>query len=110
MVMPSTLKINWPPTENTSNTPAATQHASRAVRRRCAGVSVGVMVRNAGTVASGSTITNSELAASKMYSDKLKRLKLGTIQGESQTRRRSFGHDCAGKNQQQVKAPMPFIP
>jgi hypothetical protein len=34
-------------------------------------VSFGVMARNAGTTASGSTITNSELAASKMYSNSL---------------------------------------
>jgi len=34
-------------------------------------VSLGVIARNAGAVASGSTITNDELIASKMYSVKL---------------------------------------
>ena len=34
---------------------------------RCSGVSVGVIAKNAGTVASGSTITNSELDARRMY-------------------------------------------
>ena len=42
-----------------------------AVLLRSFGVSSGVMARNAGTVASGSTITNSELAASRMYSSRL---------------------------------------
>ena len=51
---------------NASSTPAATQQASRAILMRCSGVSVGVIARNAGTVASGSTITKSELAASRM--------------------------------------------
>jgi len=41
------------------------------VRMRCSAVSFGVMARNAGTTASGSTITKSELAASKMYSNNL---------------------------------------
>jgi len=57
--------------ENNSMTPAATQHASRAVRMRCSAESFGVMARNAGTTARGSTITKSELAASKMYSSRL---------------------------------------
>ena len=45
------------------------------------------MARNAGTVASGSTITKSEPSASRMYSDKLTRMELGTDCGESQTQR-----------------------
>ena len=68
MVMLMTLKTSWPATENNRRTPAVTQHASRAVRMRCSAVSFGVMARNAGTTASGSTITKSELAASKIYS------------------------------------------
>ena len=55
-------------------TPAVTKHASFAVRMRCSGVSLGVMARNAGTTASGSTITKSELAASTMYSSRLIKL------------------------------------
>jgi len=52
-------------------TPADTQHANLAVRMRCSAVSFGVMARNAGTTASGSTITKSELAANTMYASKL---------------------------------------
>jgi hypothetical protein len=40
------------------------------MRKRSSGVLLGVIARNAGAVASGSTITNSELVASKMYSVK----------------------------------------
>ena len=43
----------------------------RAVRNRCSGDSPGVIARNVGAVASGSTITNSELSANRMYSDRL---------------------------------------
>ena len=78
MVIPMTLKINCPATEKASRTPAVTQQASPAIRIRCSGVSFGVMVRNAGTVASGSTITNSEPTASRMYSDKPTQMELGT--------------------------------
>src|ERR1041384_4341375 len=83
MVMPKTLKINCPATANTSSTPAITQQASRAVRMRSCGVSVGVIARNAGTVASGSTMTKSELAASRMYSSRLT-IKLEAGRSESQ--------------------------
>src|SRR6266850_1091315 len=41
------------------------------MRIRCSGVSVGVIARKAGTTASGSTMTKSELEASKMYSGKV---------------------------------------
>ncbi len=68
MVMPRSLKIHLPASANTINTPALTQQASRAILMRCSGVSVGVIARNAGTVARGSIITNSELAASSIYS------------------------------------------
>ena len=71
MVMPMTLKISGPVREKASKMPAATVQASRAVRNRCAGDSFGVMAKNAGAVASGSMITNSELAARMMYSVKL---------------------------------------
>jgi hypothetical protein len=51
----------------------ARSHAARQprLRMRCSAVSSGVMARNAGTTASGSTITKSELAASRMYSSNL---------------------------------------
>jgi hypothetical protein len=78
------LNNNWPANEKKSMTPAATQHASRAVRMRCSAVSFGVIARNAGTTATGSTITKSELAASKMYSSKLMRTKLDVRCGKSQ--------------------------
>jgi len=71
MVMPMTLKINWPVSANASRMPAATVQASRAVCRRCSGESVGVIAKKAGTVASGSTITNSDPNANNMYSEKL---------------------------------------
>jgi hypothetical protein len=38
-------------------------------------------------VASGSTMTNSEPSASRMYSDRLKAVELGTDSSESQTRK-----------------------
>ena len=34
MVIPMTLKINWPAKEKSNKTPAATQHARPAVRMR----------------------------------------------------------------------------
>ena len=68
MVMPRILKMTVPATANASSTMAIVPHASRAVRKRCSGVLFGVIASNAGAVASGSTITNSELAASRMYS------------------------------------------
>src|SRR5438552_8404896 len=68
MVMPRNLKIHLPATAKTINTPAITQQARPAMRTRCSGVSVGVMARKAGTVASGSTMTKSELAARRTYS------------------------------------------
>ena len=69
--MPITLKISGPVSENESKMPAAVVQASRAVRSRCSRESFGVIARNAGAVASGSMITNSELAANTMYSVKL---------------------------------------
>ena len=87
MVMPMTLNTSVPAMENNSSTPAATQQASRAMRVRCSVVSLGVIARNAGTVASGSTITNSELAASKMYSGRFK-----------ETRLRADGKNCHVKS------------
>src|SRR5436190_1018528 len=68
MVIPRNLKIHLPATANPINTPAVTQHATRAIRIRSAGVSVGVIARKAGTVAKGSTMTKRELVASRMYS------------------------------------------
>ena len=46
-----------------------------AILMRGSGVSVGVIARKAGTVARGSTITKSELAASNVYSARLMRSK-----------------------------------
>src|SRR5260221_685389 len=71
MVMPRNLKIHLPAMANVSSTPAMTPQASRAMRMRDSGESCGVMAMNAGTVASGSTITNNELAASRIYSERL---------------------------------------
>lgn len=71
MVIPRILNTVEPATENTSNTAAVVPQATLAVRNRCSGVSLGVMARKAGAVASGSTITNNELPASRMYSLKL---------------------------------------
>jgi hypothetical protein len=68
MVMPRNLKIHFPAEAKTTNTPAVTRQAIRAILIRCSGVSWGVMARKASTVATGSTITNNELAAKRMYS------------------------------------------
>ncbi len=70
MVMLKILKTSVPAAANSSRTAAMAQQANRAVRSRCSTVSLGVIVRNDGTAASGSTITNSELVASNMYSNK----------------------------------------
>ena len=69
--MPRKRKINFPVRAKSSSTAAVTQHASRAVLTRCSGLSLGVMARNAGTVAIGSTMTKSELVASRTYSRRL---------------------------------------
>lgn len=69
IVMPKILKRLAPANANTVSTIAVVRHATRAVRNRCSGVSPGVIARNVGAVASGSTITNSELSANRMYSD-----------------------------------------
>jgi hypothetical protein len=50
------------------STPAITPHASFAICTRSAKVLLGVMARNAGAVAMGSTMTNRELAARRLYS------------------------------------------
>ncbi len=71
MVMPRYLKIHLPAAENPMRTPAVIQQAKRAILMRCSGESVGVIARKAGTVASGSTMTKSELEARKMYSSRL---------------------------------------
>jgi len=71
IVIPITRNTNCPVRPNTSRMPAATVQASRAVRSRCSSESVGVIAKNDGTVASGSTITNSDPNANKMYSDRL---------------------------------------
>src|ERR1700733_4413427 len=93
MVMLKIWKTRFPAVANTSNTAAVTQQARRAVRMRCSGVSVGVIARNDGMAASGSTITKSELAASRMYSSKLMRGELEINWGKSQRGRIwIFGH------------------
>ena len=66
--MPKILNIIMPAAAKHNSTAAVVQQATLAVRSRSSGVSVGVIARNAGAVATGSTITNSELAASKVYS------------------------------------------
>ena len=66
-VMPSSRKIHWPDRANRMRTPAATRQARRAMRSRDDTESRGVMAINAGIVAIGSTITNSELSANKQY-------------------------------------------
>src|SRR6266446_312060 len=70
-VTPRTLKIHFPARAKSINTPAATRHANRAIRNWAAGGSFEVMAMKAGTTAIGSTITNSELTASRMYSVRL---------------------------------------
>ena len=84
MVMPRTLNTSVPAMENANRMPAATQQASRAVRTRCSGMSFGVIARKAGTAASGSTITNSELSANKMYSSRSMEIELETVSAECQ--------------------------
>src|SRR5437868_15494622 len=66
--MPKSLKISCPDNANVNSTPAMTRLAGRTIRSRCTGVSVGVIPRNAGITANGSTMTNSELNASNAYS------------------------------------------
>src|ERR1039458_5627969 len=66
-VMPSSRKIHWPDRANRMSTPAVTRQARRAMRSRDATESRDVMAINAGIVAIGSTITNSELSAKKQY-------------------------------------------
>ena len=69
--MPKNLKMSFPDVAKINKMIAATRQATRAMRMRCGGVSFGVIARNAGTVAIGSIITNSELTASRMYSGRL---------------------------------------
>src|SRR5271168_2323088 len=84
MVMPKILNTRVPALANKSRTAAMAQQATRAVRSRCSAVSFGVIAKNEGTAASGSTITNSELVASNMYSIKSIGHELEIIQRESQ--------------------------
>jgi hypothetical protein len=84
MVMLNTLKTSVPAAANRRRTTAIAQQATRAVRRRCSVVSLEVIVRNDGTAASGSTITNSELLASNMYAIRSIRMELEIIREECQ--------------------------
>jgi hypothetical protein len=52
----------------TTKTPPATPQANHIILIRLAGESLGVIARKAGRTAIGSTITNNELNASRMYS------------------------------------------
>ena len=64
--MPKILNRVVPANANASSTAATVKLATRAMRNLSSGVSFGVIARNTGIMASGSTITNSELAASRM--------------------------------------------
>src|SRR4051812_4221847 len=97
--MPRILKSRPPATENASNTVAATPQPRRAVRDRCSSVWFEVMAKNAGTAAKGSTITNSELAASRMYSRRLIKSVLippetGGIGSQEKKPRSGISHGC----------------
>ena len=74
-VTPNSLKIHGPVKTNSVSTAAAAAQASRAIRICAPRESLAVMVTNAGTTASGSTIANSEPKARSAYS---KRLIVGT--------------------------------
>ena len=69
--------------ENINRTPAVTQQAGSAMLLRSSGLSSGVMAGNAGTMASGSTITKSDPSASRMHSEKLTLMGLETDRSES---------------------------
>lgn len=60
-----------PASANASRTMVIVRHTSCAVRKRACDEAFGAIARNAGAVASGSTMTNTELRESKIYSDKL---------------------------------------
>jgi hypothetical protein len=49
-------------------------------------MSFGVIARKAGTAASGSTITNSELSANKMYSSRSMEIELEAVSAQCQWR------------------------
>ena len=69
-VMPITLKIKSPAAAKSISTPAATEHARRAMRNFCAALSLAVMAIKAGTTAMGSSTAKSELKASRANSVK----------------------------------------
>src|SRR2546428_50160 len=66
--MPKKLKMSFPVVAKINKMIAAIMQAMRAIRMRSCGESLGVIARKAGTIAIGSRITNSELAASRTYS------------------------------------------
>ena len=70
-VIPRKLKMAWPIKTKKTSTPAATRLASRAMRTRSATVLLGVMAKKAGTLAIGSIMTKSDVAASNVYSRRL---------------------------------------
>ena len=61
-------KSKWLTSANPARMPTTTKHAVRAMRSRCSRLSLAVMVRKAGTVAMGSTITKGEPNASTAFS------------------------------------------
>ena len=65
--MPKKLKMRFPVVANINKMMVATRQATRAIRMRSLGGSLGVIARNAGTVAIGSMITNNEPTASRTY-------------------------------------------
>ena len=97
-VIPRNLKIELPATANNNSTAVMVMQAIRAIWNRSPGVLSTVMARNAGAVAKGSTMTNRELAANKLYSAKV------TLAAESssrvlsqwQTRKRGMGAEKSG--------------
>src|SRR5438445_12659925 len=66
--MPKKLKMSFPVVAKSNRMIAEIMQAMRAIRMRSCGESLVVIARKAGTIAIGSRITNSELAASRTYS------------------------------------------
>src|SRR2546428_6186863 len=72
--MPKKLKMSFPVVAKINRIIAEITQAMRAMRMRSRGESLGVIARKAGTIAIGSIITNSELAASRTYSCRVMRV------------------------------------
>src|SRR5438445_11982470 len=72
--MPKKLKMSFPVVAKSNRMIAEIMQAMRAIRMRSCGESLGVIARKAGTIAIGSIITNSGLAASRTYSCRFMRV------------------------------------